>query len=46
MVPAQSRRSHRPFHCTQARLQKEKESLENKLADFDLVMGDAAKKSK
>jgi len=29
-----------------ARLQQEKESLENKLADFDLVMGAEAKKSK
>ena len=29
-----------------ARLQKEKESLENKLADFEMLMGDEAKKAK
>ena len=29
-----------------ARLQREKESLENKLADFEMVMGDEVKKSK
>ena len=42
-VRPRRRRRPRPY---QARLQQEKESLENKLADFDLVMGAEAKKSK